>query len=107
MFSALWRGSKADAFVVLFSNCFGFFQSEGFMLCEHEPGDMALLSFIETVPLMMAEGTLLVSLLRLISVHFSSSSAHISSCAFKEQDLASRQAVEFAEGERRGKLRVN
>lgn len=39
--------------------------------------------------------------LLLILVHFHGF-AHISSCAFKEQDLAARQAVAFAVGEKRG-----
>lgn len=78
------------------------------MLSEHEPGNMASLSFTEIFSLMIAaelcwyitHAQVIELLLLLVLLHFPDST-HISSCAFKEQDLAARQAVEFAEEERK------
>lgn len=49
----------------------------------------------------IAQAQVIALRLLLILVHFHGF-AHISSCAFKEQDLAARQAVAFAVGEKRG-----
>lgn len=79
------------------------------MLCEHRPGNMASLSFIEIFSLMAEElhqchscpSNCITFTLHLTSC----SQLHaFSSCAFKEPDLAARQAVEFAEGREERKV---
>lgn len=80
------------------------------MLCEHKPGNMASLSFMEIFALMIAEElhqyhSCTSNCITFAPYLTSFSQLHtFSSCAFKEQDLAARQAVEFADGREERKV---